>query len=95
MKLSSHHPLTNLHIGAPVEDLEKLLQQPHAALAAAADGLHRGVILHPLLQPAQNEADQLDHGDDEGSQRHGAQVVDQRVLDRLQNRTLQLGFVPA
>ena len=53
----------------PVDESDKLLETPEAALAAAHDGLDEGVLCPVLLDlvfdPLQGDPDHADEGEDE------------------------------
>ena len=67
-------------VGVPVHVPDEPLQAPHAALAAAHDALHPGVVLHPvllqlLLHPLQEHPDHPNNGEDKGAKGQSSQVV--------------------
>ena len=72
----------------PVNEPDKLLKAPEAALAAAHDGLDervvRSVLLDLVLDPLQGDPDHADEGEDEGAECQGAQVVAAHPIEALE-----------
>mmetsp|Transcript_45112 Transcript_45112/g.118310 ORF Transcript_45112/g.118310 Transcript_45112/m.118310 type:complete len:500 (-) Transcript_45112:885-2384(-) len=79
------------------DELDRLLKAPHAALRALEDDHNQRVlalqVLRVLVDGHQDDADQLDDGDDEGAERDRAEVVEADAAERAREGRLGLVFV--
>eukprot|EP00276_Gloeochaete_wittrockiana_P002854 CAMPEP_0184674480 /NCGR_PEP_ID=MMETSP0308-20130426/87177_1 /TAXON_ID=38269 /ORGANISM="Gloeochaete witrockiana, Strain SAG 46.84" /LENGTH=283 /DNA_ID=CAMNT_0027122085 /DNA_START=912 /DNA_END=1763 /DNA_ORIENTATION=+ len=77
----------DLDVGVAIEELNELVEAPHTALAAAQHELEHAVggVLGAALDVGQDGAEELDEGDDEGAEGHGAEAVGHGAAEGAQH----------